>query len=377
MLHRLIAWLKGSPPPAPEMAASSSRPGAEREAREPAASLAPPHAPAARPAPRDEPARPSKAERKAERKAADRDAKRIRELEQRVAKAEERARRSDTSRSDRDDELKRALERAEQATERAKRAEQALKREEEAKARDSKQRRAKQPDAAAGKLKAAEDQRRAAEKRASDAELTASERAAQLSALERRCAELAEERDEQRRRAEKADARATAMEREVLTKDVESPHGRARPRTTLDVYFSPGDECLLAIRRALDSAERSIDACVFTITDDRIAHGLLEAHRRGVTVRIITDNDKSHDEGSDVRRLERGGIPVREDRSEFHMHHKFAVIDGKVALTGSYNWTRGAAHKNEENLVVSNDPRLVGPFEREFRELWKRLEAGD
>ncbi|MGE3822383.1 MAG: phospholipase D-like domain-containing protein [Isosphaeraceae bacterium] len=55
------------------------------------------------------------------------------------------------------------------------------------------------------------------------------------------------------------------------------------------------------------------------------------------------------------------------------MHHKFAVFDEKIALTGSYNWTRGAARDNEENLIVSTDPRLVGPFVRAFEALWDRL----
>lgn len=371
MLDRLLSWLRGSPAPAAAAARADERPEANDEPRESGDQPRPaaPRQPAASLAP---PVRPSKAERKAERKAGERDARRVRELEQRLAKAEERARRADTSRGERDDELTAARERAEQASERAKRAEAALKREQETKAREAKQRRAK-PDAGAAKLKAADDARRAAERRASDAELRSQELTTELGELQRRVERLEEERDELRRRAEKAESRATTMERELLSKEVESPHARARPRTTLDVYFSPGDECLLAIRRQLDAAERAIDACVFTITDDRLAESLLAAHRRGVAVRVITDNDKAHDEGSDVRRLERAGVAVREDHSPFHMHHKFAVVDGRVALTGSYNWTRGAAHNNEENLVVSNDPRLVGPLEREFKALWTRL----
>ena len=142
---------------------------------------------------------------------------------------------------------------------------------------------------------------------------------------------------------------------------------------TLEVHFSPGETCLGAILDQLEDARRSIDVCVFTITDDRIARALLAAHERGIKLRVITDNDKANDEGSDVWKLERAGIPVRVDRTEWHMHHKFAVFDGRIALTGSYNWTRGAARNNEENLVLCEDERFVTAFRREFEKLWERL----
>jgi phosphatidylserine/phosphatidylglycerophosphate/cardiolipin synthase-like enzyme len=58
------------------------------------------------------------------------------------------------------------------------------------------------------------------------------------------------------------------------------------------------------------------------------------------------------------------------------MHHKFAVFDGSLALTGSYNWTRGAARDNEENLVISDAPRFVEAFQGEFERLWRQLDPG-
>ncbi len=144
------------------------------------------------------------------------------------------------------------------------------------------------------------------------------------------------------------------------------PKEPPRPR----VYFSPGDECLNAIRGLLERAKKTVDICVFTITDDRISDEIQETAGRGVAVRIITDDDKALDAGSDISRLKSRGIPVRCDRSQYHMHHKFAVIDRETVLTGSYNWTRGAADRNEENLVVHQDSRLAGEFMVEFERLW-------
>lgn len=139
-----------------------------------------------------------------------------------------------------------------------------------------------------------------------------------------------------------------------------------------EAYFSPGNDCLDAILGAFDGARERVDVCVFTITDDRIRDAMLRAKRRGVVLRVITDNDKALDEGSDVKTLERAGVPVRIDLTEAHMHHKFAVFDGRRLLTGSYNWTRSAANVNAENVLFTGDATLVRAFSDAFETLWER-----
>ena len=147
------------------------------------------------------------------------------------------------------------------------------------------------------------------------------------------------------------------------------------PKASLraEVYFSPGPDCLDAISAQLRSARTQVDICVFTITDNRLAEQILAAHRRKVRVRIVTDDDKAHDRGSDAFKLSEAGIDVRVDYSEHHMHHKFAVFDRAVVVTGSYNWTRSAAQKNRENILVADDERLVKPYLRIFDEMWDSL----
>jgi cardiolipin hydrolase len=138
-------------------------------------------------------------------------------------------------------------------------------------------------------------------------------------------------------------------------------------------YFSPGEDCLHRIRRLIGEAQTSLDICVFTITDDRIVRKLTEALARKVRIRVISDDDKSKDLGSDLARLERLGIDCLYDRTSAHMHHKFAVADNDILLTGSYNWTRSAATQNDENIIITNNPKLVRDFTDQFAELWRRL----
>ena len=155
-----------------------------------------------------------------------------------------------------------------------------------------------------------------------------------------------------------------------LARDSAPAAEKAPPKDAGRVAFSPGEDCLELIRDEFARARRKVDVCVFTITDDRIRASMLDAKRRGVAIRVISDNDKSMDEGSDIEPLRRAGIEVRVDETEAHMHHKFAVYDDARLLSGSYNWTRSAANYNQENVVVTADPVIVGRFRDEFARLW-------
>ena len=142
-------------------------------------------------------------------------------------------------------------------------------------------------------------------------------------------------------------------------------------------FFSPGEECLKEIVHRFQSAKRTVELCVFTITDDRISRSILDAHRRGVKVRIISDVEKADDLGSDLRQFADSGIPVKLIRAmsadaykSGHMHHKFAIFDSTRLVNGSYNWTRGAADINFENLIESADSNLLRRFGAEFERLW-------
>lgn len=194
------------------------------------------------------------------------------------------------------------------------------------------------------------------------AEATLSER--QLANLRNRLFKLA------KTQAKSAKAQKSFDWLESALKTISVPRSDA---ATAKVFFSPGDKCLKAINSLLGVARQKVDICVFTITDNRITDTIIRAHQRGVKVRIISDNDKAHDTGSDIRRLRQAGIPLRTDRTPDHMHHKFALIDGNTALTGSYNWTRSAATRNFENILVTDDPNVVKPYQREFNHLWRTL----
>ena len=140
-----------------------------------------------------------------------------------------------------------------------------------------------------------------------------------------------------------------------------------------EAFFSPGESCRNVIIQQINSAIRNLKICVFTISDDRITDSIFAAHRKGVDIKVITDNDKSLDLGSDIARLVQSRIVVKMDDTPNHMHHKFIIVDDQTVITGSYNWTQSAARFNQENLILTKEAVLVKSFLVEFDRLWNRM----
>lgn len=164
---------------------------------------------------------------------------------------------------------------------------------------------------------------------------------------------------------------------QAVTKIVATPIAPApRHGKIAEALFEPRQNIAGRLRSLIDQSRSRLEICVFTITDNSLTRTILAAHQRRVNVRIITDDKKSLDLGSDVMRLREAGITVRFDADLKHMHHKFALFDRRLLVTGSYNWTRGASEGNYENIMVTDHPRLVAPFGEEFDRLWQLFPSG-
>jgi transcriptional regulator of heat shock response len=97
-----------------------------------------------------------------------------------------------------------------------------------------------------------------------------------------------------------------------------------------------------------------------------------------LNIRLITDEEELKLIGSVVRDLGEEGIQIRTDTSgESLMHNKFVIIDQKILMTGSYNWTVASTEVNQENVVIMENDQLVETFMNEFNKLWKQFSPQD
>lgn len=69
------------------------------------------------------------------------------------------------------------------------------------------------------------------------------------------------------------------------------------------------------------------------------------------------------------------GIAIKMQYSDNMMHHKFAIVDGDILISGSTNWTMSAFFGNFDNILITNQRSLVKPFVSEFQKLWEVFES--
>ncbi len=109
---------------------------------------------------------------------------------------------------------------------------------------------------------------------------------------------------------------------------------------------------------------------MYELTSRKIAQALVEAKGKGVGIRVFLDQGEGSGEYSKGRYLIDKGIDVRFYTGTGLMHNKFAVIDNRVLITGSFNWTAAAERENQENLLIITDENAVKKYVQRFEMLW-------
>ena len=142
------------------------------------------------------------------------------------------------------------------------------------------------------------------------------------------------------------------------------------------VYFSPNGGCQEAVITEISKARKTIDIAMYSFSSREIAQALVEAKKRGVKIKIVLDNAQIKELFSKSRYLIGKGVSVKFRLGPGLMHNKFAVIDAKELLTGSFNWTASADKKNSENLLILSDKELAQKYAKQFKHLWSQSGEG-
>lgn len=140
------------------------------------------------------------------------------------------------------------------------------------------------------------------------------------------------------------------------------------------VYFSPNGGCQDAVVSEISKAQKTIDIAMYELTNRQISQELIKAKEKRVGIRVFLDQDEGNGRYSKARYLTDNGIDVRFYAGPGLMHNKFAVIDNRVLVTGSFNWTAAAERENQENLLTITDENAVKKYAQRFEMLWPAAE---
>jgi phosphatidylserine/phosphatidylglycerophosphate/cardiolipin synthase-like enzyme len=142
-----------------------------------------------------------------------------------------------------------------------------------------------------------------------------------------------------------------------------------------EIMFTRAASIAARIDRELQAATQSIDAALYRLNSPRLIQALKKAARRGTSVRLVLDRDKYMRTPAIRPILGRRGISFRLSRGRrgrwSKMHHKFAILDSRTVLMGSFNWTVESEEYNHEALLIIRERPLVRSFVQEFEELWR------
>ncbi len=115
-------------------------------------------------------------------------------------------------------------------------------------------------------------------------------------------------------------------------------------------------------------ARQQVDLAAFDFDSEPMTNALIELEKRGLIVRVVTDEDNGS--LSSINRLRRNGISVVEDKRSALMHNKFVVIDGRYVWMGSMNFTTNGVHCNNNNIVRFDSPELAANYTAEMSEMY-------
>jgi len=130
--------------------------------------------------------------------------------------------------------------------------------------------------------------------------------------------------------------------------------------------------CMSILIDMISRANESIHVMIYGFTLDALADALIRAAERGVDVKVLIEAESAGWKGSEHEKLIAHAVDVKLDSNPDLMHHKVIIIDERIVITGSYNWTWSAEKNNDENILVVEDPGVAAIYEREFQRLWSR-----
>lgn len=145
--------------------------------------------------------------------------------------------------------------------------------------------------------------------------------------------------------------------------------------TPIQVLFSPEDKPIQYIIPYAQNARRNIRFMTFVMTQPDLGNAILERIQNGVTVEGVFEAVGSDSQHSEMMKLHCAGGKMRRDGNPGFLHHKVMVIDNRIVITGSLNFSDSANTRNNENVIIIDNREIAQLYLDEFLRNWR--EAND
>ena len=147
----------------------------------------------------------------------------------------------------------------------------------------------------------------------------------------------------------------------------------AAAASSVQVGFSPEGSALQLVLKTIESAQQEIRLMGYSFTSPEVVSALVRAKRRGVDVKIVLDEKGNRSKASQAAMniVVNAGIPLRTNGRYAIMHDKVIIVDNHTVEAGSFNYTRSAASRNSENVLVINEvPEVAQTYLQHWQSRW-------
>jgi phosphatidylserine/phosphatidylglycerophosphate/cardiolipin synthase-like enzyme len=124
--------------------------------------------------------------------------------------------------------------------------------------------------------------------------------------------------------------------------------------------------------KEINTAQKKLDIAIYSITKEDIANAILNAKKKGIDVKVITDseNSKSKTQKEILDKFKQRGIPIKINTPTGLTHLNFTILDNMEALGGCYNYLEDVTDNNGENLIIMKKPDIVNEYSAGFNAMW-------
>jgi phosphatidylserine/phosphatidylglycerophosphate/cardiolipin synthase-like enzyme len=148
----------------------------------------------------------------------------------------------------------------------------------------------------------------------------------------------------------------------------------------VDVLFSPDDFVVSRLSQLLGGAQQSIYFLAYSFGSNDLGNIIREKAAQGIVVGGVLEFDQvdpnlanpNPNQLEELNLFRQAGLDIRLDGGPEVMNHKIMIIDGRIVVMGSYDFTNRAENENDENVLIIYDEKVAQKFMEEFQRVQSR-----
>lgn len=138
----------------------------------------------------------------------------------------------------------------------------------------------------------------------------------------------------------------------------------------VEIYFSPDDHVAAQIISLISQAKKSIYFMAYSFTSNELGSAMIEQSKNGINVEGIMDQGQViSNSGTEFDPFLQAGIKIFLFDKGGLMHNKVIIIDRKIVITGSYNFSKNAEETNDENVVIIHSDTIAEAYLAEYAKI--------